>query len=206
MTRSLVIVSAMALAAVGRLVPHPANMAPLTAIALFAGAVISDRLLALLACALTVFATDLCQQLLYRGGVVPLPGFYQGMWTVYLTYLVIAVLGFVLRRRKSLAAVASMTVASSLVFFLLTNFAVWASGGLDAFSRPYERSLTGLVTCYVEALPFLHSKVPPLGFLGNGIVSDAFYSTFLFGSLALAERWVPGVRPAPRVQPSGPVD
>jgi len=62
-----------------------------------------------------------------------------------------------------------------VLFFVLTNFGVWALGAL------YPKTLTGLTECYVVAIPFFR----------NALLSDLFYSALLFGGLALAEKQWP---------------
>jgi hypothetical protein len=53
------------------------------------------------------------------------------------------------------------------VFFLATNFAVWA------FSPMYEKTLEGLVLCYTMAIPFFHNTVA-----GDLIWSGAIFGTY----------------------------
>jgi hypothetical protein len=50
--------------------------------------------------------------------------------------------------------------------------------------------LSGLLTCYVAALPFVGSNAPPLGFFGNQLVGDLFYTGILFGAYALLRHGV----------------
>ena len=72
----------------------------------------------------------------------------------------------------------SSDLASSVLFFLLTNLGVWALG------TGYPKSPEGLIACYVAALPFFQ----------NTLLGDAFYATVLFGGLALAEKGFPAFR------------
>jgi hypothetical protein len=75
-------------------------------------------------------------------------------------------------------------VLVSVQFFMVTNFGVWLSG----FSAPtplYSRDLSGLIACYIAALPFVGSNAPPLGFFGNQVLGDLFYTGLLFGVYAL---------------------
>ncbi len=66
-------------------------------------------------------------------------------------------------------------MTSSILFFVVTNFGVWA------FSSLYSKTMEGLITCYVAAIPFLQ----------NTLFGDIFYTAVLFGSFALAEKWFP---------------
>jgi hypothetical protein len=49
----------------------------------------------------------------------------------------------------------------------------------------YAHTFAGLQTCFVAALPFFQ----------NSLLGDMFYSTVLFGSVALAERFIPALKP-----------
>ena len=69
-TRTAVLVSAVLLAAVTRLIPHPPNFAPITAMALFGAATLSDRRLALLTPLLGLFVSDLCIEAMHRMGLM----------------------------------------------------------------------------------------------------------------------------------------
>jgi hypothetical protein len=79
--------------------------------------------------------------------------------------------------------VAGACLAASTIFYLTTNFAVWAGSGM------YAKTLAGLVSCYVAALPFF----------GPTVAGDLFYSAVLFGGFAWAERRFPIFRAAEAV-------
>jgi hypothetical protein len=66
--------------------------------------------------------------------------------------------------------IAPVLVSSSLSFFLVTNFAVWA------FSPIYAANAGGLIKCYIAALPFLQ----------NMLCGDLFWGIVLFGGYWLA--------------------
>jgi hypothetical protein len=105
-------------------------------------------------------------------------GFHGQMLVVYGCFAATVGIGMLLRERIRVAPVAAAAIGSSLLFFVVTNLAVWA---LDAM---YPLTLQGLVACYVAAIPFLQ----------NTLLSTAFYTVLLFGGFALAERWSPGLR------------
>ena len=79
-----------------------------------------------------------------------------------------------------------MTLAGSVLFFVWTNFGVWA------FWNLYPHTLEGLVACYTAAIPFFR----------NTLLGDVVYSTALFGGFALAERFLPVLRDLPAVPTS----
>ncbi len=70
----------------------------------------------------------------------------------------------------SLAGLFTSGLLSSVLFFVITNFGVWCRFGT------YDRSLAGLMHCYVAAIPFFRYTV----------AGDLFFSVMLFGSYALA--------------------
>jgi lipopolysaccharide export LptBFGC system permease protein LptF len=60
---------------------------------------------------------------------------------------------------------AGLVVAGTFSFFIITNFAVWAMGGL------YPMTLEGLMACYIAGIPFY----------GNTLLSTALFSAVFFG-------------------------
>ena len=149
------------LAAASRLLPHPPNFAPVAAIGLFAGAHTSRR-----AGWLVPFAALLASDALL--------GFYSpvGMLWNYLAFAACLLLGSgFLARRRSALRLGGAVLTSSVAFFVISNFGMWASGY-------YPRTAAGLVECYVAALPFFR----------NTLTSDVLYSAVLFGGYALIAR------------------
>jgi hypothetical protein len=179
-SRTAVLLSAMGLAALSRWLPHPPNVAPVTAMAVFAAARLAGWRLALLAPLAALFVSDLGLEALHHLGLSPVPGLYGGMGWVYAATACAALPGFLVRRTRSPVAVAAALLAGSCVFFLVSNFGVWTAGVL------YPRDPGGLVLCYEAALPFFR----------NALLGDAVYGALLFGGLALAEARFPAVRPA----------
>jgi hypothetical protein len=157
-----------AIAALFRLLPHPPNFSPIAAMALFGGAYFARKSVAVALPLIVLFMTDLVL------------GFHETMPAVYGSFFLVAVLGFFLQERVSVVRVGLASAAGSLIFFTVTNFSVWAQGGL------YEKSANGLLTCYIAALPFLQ----------NSFAGDMVFSALLFGGWALAERRLPQLRAA----------
>ncbi len=181
--RSSVIAGAILLAAVTRLIPHPPNFAPITAMALFGAASFIDKRVALLMPLLALFISDVCIEAMHRMGQIASWGFYSGMGVTYTAFLLITLIGFLLRRRRSASTIAAATFAGSVVFFVVSNFGVWLTGIL------YPRTLEGLLSCYTAAIPFFP----------NTLLGDAVYSIVLFGGFAFAERLLPVLRESPSV-------
>lgn len=147
-------------AAATRLLPHPPNMATITAIALFGGAQFTDRRAAFLVPLSALLLSDLVL------------GFYAEAPVVYASFALVVGIGRLLRRRGSAWPIALAALASSLLFYALTNLAVWADGSL------YPHTLGGLITCYLAGVPFLK----------NTVAGDLFYTLVLFGGWALLQR------------------
>ena len=146
-------------AAASRLLPHPPNFTPIAPIALFGGAQFSSKRAAFLVPLAGLFLSDLVF------------GFYAITPVVYGSFALTVCLGFWVRRRRSVQRIAFAAVASAVLFFLLTNFGVWAIDNL------YPKTTAGLVDCYVAAIPFFR----------NMLLGDLLYSALLFGALAFAE-------------------
>jgi hypothetical protein len=173
MTRFIALLSAIAAAAALRLVPHPPNLSPIDAMALFSGAYLGRRGIAFVAPLAALLLSD------------AVLGFYHGMATVYATVALIVVIGWWLSLRRTPLRIGGAAIMSSVLFFVITNFGMWL------FSGFYPVTYAGLVACYTAAIPFFQ----------NTIAGDLFYATLLFGGFALAERLMPRLR-AGEAQPA----
>lgn len=147
------------LAAALRLLPHAPNFAPVGAIALFGGAMLGRRA-GLVVPVAAMFISDFFL------------GFYAWpvMASVYGSFLVTVFVGRWIKRQVTVNRVLAGSLTASLLFFGVTNFAVWAVG------HGYQPSAAGLLQAYINGLPFFR----------NTLLSDLFYSGVLFGLTALA--------------------
>lgn len=157
-------------AAALRLLPHPPNFNPIAALALFGGAHVEDKRWA--------FILPLAAMLLSDAVI----GFHSQMLMVYAAFALIVWMGFALRGRLAPLPVAGASLLASTLFFIMSNFGVWA------FDALYPKSIEGLIACYVAAVPFF----------GNTIAGTLFYAAVLFGTFALAERKIPAFAPPVR--------
>jgi hypothetical protein len=163
----LMLVATMILAAAAsRLLPHPPNMTSVAAIALFGGAMLSDKRLAFVVTLGALFLSDLVL------------GFHNQMLAVYGSFSLVVCLGLWLQSRRSAFTIAGAAMASSILFFIVVDFGIWAMGDM------YPRTLAGLIACYTAALPFLR----------NQMMGDLLYTAVLFGGFALLERQFPALR------------
>lgn len=141
-----------------RLIPHWPNFTPIAAIALFGGTFVKRKELAFLIPVAAMLLSDL------------IIGFHSTMLPVYLSFIAIVGLGLILKQKLTVVNTLSASLASSIIFYLVTNFASWYSGIM-----PYPMNVGGLVQSYIAGLPFFF----------NGILGDLFYNSVLFGSLYL---------------------
>ncbi len=92
------IIGIMAVAAIvviiGRLFPHPYNFTPIGALALFVGAYIKDKRLAVAVPLSMLFMTDFMMQVGYWMGSQAYPGFYSTMPVVYACFAIMVGLGY----------------------------------------------------------------------------------------------------------------
>lgn len=179
-----VLASMIVVAAMSRLLPHPPNFSPIEAVALFGGAYFASRAWALLVPLLAMMASDVVLGYTLGGTYAEyfttahyLPGLLANYACIVLTVL----LASGLRGRVSGGRVLAYSLTGSVLFFVVSNFALW----LTAFAVPGGLACSsGLAPCYVAAIPFFQWTV--LGTL--------FYAALLFGGFALVRQRLPSLR------------
>jgi len=146
-----------------RFFPHPANFAPIGAIAIFSGIYLPKKWAIALPLA-AMFFSDI------------FIGFYAWpiMLSVYGGFVVMGLIGLLVRRNKKLSTVLGGTILGSVIFFLVTNGAVWAFGTL------YAHNLAGLMQSYIMAIPFFR----------NSLLGDLFYTGILVGAYEASLLWL----------------
>jgi len=159
----LIITGMIFIAAFVRLLPHPPNFAPIAAMALFGGAYFNKKWAAFLIPLLAMFITDLFL------------GFHSTMWAVYLSFILIVGIGMLMIKQKKVSGIFLASVSASVLFFVVTNFAVWAVGIF------YPKDLSGLAASYTAAIPFFHYT----------LLGDLFFVVLMFGSYELAKAKFP---------------
>jgi hypothetical protein len=148
------------IAALSRLLPHPANFTPIAAMAL-AGGVYLDKRFALAIPIGALIVSDI------------FIGFHNTVLFVYGSFIIAGFIGLWLKAHKKPALVIGGTILSSVIFFIITNFGVWITGG----GWFYPKTLQGLVECYTLAIPFFR----------NTIAGDLVFTAVLFGLFEFAE-------------------
>ena len=145
-----------------RFIPHSANFAPIGAMALFGGAKINKKYALIIPLAAMLISDYFI-------------GFYswQVMASVYASFLIYGLLGLWARKNESWLKIGGATLAGSVLFFLITNGAVWAFGSM------YPHDLAGLISCYAAGLPFWR----------NTLLGDIFFTAVFFSAYELARKY-----------------
>ena len=158
-------ISLILILAFARLIPHPPNFTPIIAVAIVSGYFFKNINLSLLTLLVAMLISDL------------FIGFYENMIFVYISLLLITLVFHKINKKINFKNLFIYGLAGSLIFFLVSNFGVWALGSLGVNDLPYEKSLTGLIECYILAIPFF----------GNTFLSTiifAYSAIFFYKSLA----------------------
>lgn len=164
--RGALIAGMIALAAALRIVAHPWNLTPIGAMALFSGAMVRNRWMAILLPLACLFAGDI------------FVGFYKLMIVVYMSFAISVAIGRWLGKSRTVGGIGGAVFLGALQFFVITNFAMWAISGF------YPKTVVGLGTCFANGVPYFW----------NTIGGDALYAGILFGGFALVEKMVPALR------------
>ncbi len=157
-TKIFIVLAIIFLAAGSRLIDHPYNFTPIAAMAIFAGCYLKKKWGLIFPLA-AMFISDY------------FIGFYDWriMAAVYLSMVFAYFIGWILSSKIKWQNVVFASLAASLAFFFITNFAVWFFGSW------YPHNLSGLASCFVLALPFFR----------NTLAGDLFYAGALFGAYSL---------------------
>tara|TARA_B100000780_G_C21063345_1_gene427510 strand:+ start:271 stop:831 length:561 start_codon:yes stop_codon:yes gene_type:complete len=171
-TKFWIITSSIIAISLTRFLPHPPNFTALGAMALFGGAIYTDNWKRFLIPILALFLSDLVLNNVF------LSQWYEGfVWVTpgagYLYGAMVATIAlgqFMIKELKT-TNIALAAVISSVLFFLVTNFGVWAGGAM------YPKTGAGLIMAYEAGLPFLL----------NTLAGNILFSAVLFGGYAFAQ-------------------
>ena len=144
--------------ALSRLIPHPPNFTPIIAVAILSGYFFKNLYFSFLVLIASMVIADF------------FIGFYDNMFVVYLSLMLITFTFYRAGSKLNYKSLVLFSLFGSLIFFVITNFGVWALGNL------YEKNLKGLIDCYILAIPFF----------GNTFLSTlifAYPSIFIYKSL-----------------------
>lgn len=165
-TRSIVLAGLILFAAFSRLIPHLPNFTPLISIALFGGAYFSNKKWAFAVPLLAMILSDVLLSITQNYAL-----FDNMRIVVYGSFLLITCIGFLLSKRTSLSNITVASLSGSVLFFIITNLAVWYGNAL------YTQNIAGLTECYAVGIPFF----------SNMLISTLIYSTALFGGFEFAK-------------------
>ncbi len=164
---------------------RPYGFAPQIALAIFGGAVIRNKRLAFVLPLVSMLLSDVLYESLYLAGLSEIQGFYSGQWQNYLLFAGLTLFGFLMKKVNVLSVI-GFSISGSLLYFIASNFAVWAGGG--GYNRP--KTFDGLMMCYNDALAFYREYGLINGYAGNIVMGDLFFCGLLFGGFYLLNKTV----------------
>ncbi|MBK8700802.1 MAG: hypothetical protein IPN29_15165 [Saprospiraceae bacterium] len=155
-------------AIISRLIPHPYNFSPFGAIALFGAAFYGHKWMAIALPCLTAWISGvILNNIIYTNLFKEFTWFDHNIFWQSLAYIATTLIGFILfNSGTSWTRIVAGALSSSILFFVLTNFGYWYSGLF------YPMTFTGLITCYLSAVPFVQST----------LLGDLVYSLAMFGA------------------------
>lgn len=140
----------LAVGILSRILPHLPN-----ATAIGAAAILSGNRLSVKDGLIVTFAA-----MLITDGIF---GFHDVMWAVYGSFAISVILGRTVGR-KGILGLGAAGIFSSVLFYVVTNTAVWMSP-----VSAYTKNIAGYIACMAAGLPFFRSMV----------IGDLFYLTAL---------------------------
>lgn len=161
-----------------RLIPGIHNFNPFSSIALFGAAYLAKKWHAILIPLAAIYLSDfVLNNTILRSFYPNAEGliFYSGyMTSVYLSYGLVILLGFVILKKITASRVLLGALGSTAIFFLLTNFGAWISP-----MSIYPQNFGGLIASYAAGLPFLQAS----------LISNLLFSVVLFGGFEIANQF-----------------
>ncbi len=133
-----------------RLIPHPPNVAPITALALFSGASFRNKWFSIVFPLIAMVLSDIVL------------GFSTISFWVYSAFMLITMFAWIVKELKW-----TSVLISSLIFFIVSNFGVWVLS--------YPHTIEGLITCYTIAIPFFGYSI--LGDMAWSLILFGLYET-----------------------------
>lgn len=148
------------LAVISRMVPHAPNFTATGAASLYSGRYFRGK---------TRFIVPFIILLITDAFL----GFHAAMPFVYFCFGINIILGIWISKKPTVWKIAGITLLSSLIFFVVTNFGVWFVGGL------YPKTIQGLAVCYANAIPFAR----------NTFLGDLVFVSAMFGITEIVNRY-----------------
>jgi len=168
--RFLFITAIILVASITRVFPHIPNFTPIAAMALFGGVYYSNKAMAFIMPLLAMAISDILLEITTGWG------FHNTMIYVYASFVLTTIIGLMIKQKVSIKSVAAGSLISSVLFFIITNFGVWAASG-------FVGGISGLSTTYVLGIPFF----------GPTLAGDLFFNSILFGAFYLVQQKAPSL-------------
>ena len=147
------------LAIASRFLPHPPNFTAVLSVGIFAGFLFRNKALGYIIPIIAMIASDI------------ILGMHSTMWAVYFSIIIAGFIGTKIKK-SIMGNIALSSLISAVMFFVITNFAVWLNGIM------YPMNFQGLISCYISAIPFF----------GYTLLSTIVYSFILFEIYSLFEK------------------
>ena len=125
-----------------RIIPHPWNFTPIIAVAIMSGYFFKNVYLSSSILIISMVISDIFL------------GFYENIIFVYASLLLIAFIFYKISKKINFKNLFIYSFSGSVIFFVISNFGVWALQSPGVSNIPYELSLSGLAECYILAIPF----------------------------------------------------
>ena len=164
--KEIVPISLILILAMARLIPHPPNFTPIIAVAIMSGYFFKNINLSFLTLVVAMLIGDL------------FIGFYENMIFVYASLLLITFVFYKISNKINFKSLFIYGFIGSLIFFIISNFGVWALGSPGVYDIAYDKNFNGLLQCYILAIPFF----------GNTFLSTlifAYPAVFIYKSLTV---------------------
>ena len=154
------------------------GFAPQLAVAVFSGALFADnKKMVFLMPLLSMLVSDIIFQVLFVYNLSTISGFYG--FDQIVNYLMIGSVAFIglYARNFKITNILAANIAAPIVFFLVSNFFVWATFG--GWHHPI--TFSGLIACYADGVPFLWKS------LGSTLV----FGIMFFGAAMMSKKLQP---------------
>jgi hypothetical protein len=162
----IAIIAIILVAAISRLIPHPANFAPLGAMALFGGYYFSKKWQSFAATATSWWLADLVLNNTFYKNIYESFTWFSGSFiSVLVSLIAIITISKLIIKAPTIKNIALASILGSVSFFLITNFSVY-------LGNMYPHTNTGLIAAYTAGIPFFK----------NTLLGDLIYAGILFGT------------------------
>jgi len=165
----LLIGTTVLVASLSRMLPHLPNFTPLIAMSLMAGSAVKNTKLSMLMVLLSMFVSDVLTITFINSSYSSMSDYFFSATgiSVYVSLIAIVLFGKRINEFKMSGNTVAAALSSGMFFWLVTNFATWASG------LWYVTDVKGLQLCYINAIPFLPNQL-----LGDVLFTLAFAGLF----------------------------